>query len=357
MAGYINITDTIQNATVAWHNGDSAEFDSQVSPGLIVVLRIVLGFFFCLGVAGNVLTITSIAMTRSLHSVPNIYLCSLAASDLILCTVAMPSTFVGYTVRIPDELCSVLAEIIFTCITVSLMSITMVAVNRYVLVVKPRQYYLGIYTTRNVKISIAAIWLLGILYGTPPHFGFGEYVYNVKMGGCFVRAETMDSWLFTKIFGFGLAFLPAMLVSLYCYVNIGITFSRARRQVASVEADQPKLRPASCSSVQQVVPQSRTQVTSSIQESSTKNKDAAARRRSIVTLLKKLAVVWGLFMCCWLPVVLTHSVDYTGLVDPRVLHVAFAIAQCNSAVHVITYGALSKDIRTAYRHMLSCKWK
>ena len=225
MAGYINITDIIQNATAtAWHNSDSAEFDSQVPPGLIVVLRIMLGFFFCLGVGGNVLTITSIAMTRSLHSVPNIYLCSLAASDLILCTIAMPSTFVGYTIRIPDELCSVLAEIIFTCITVSLMSITMVAVNRYVLVVKPSQYYLAIYTTRNVKISIATIWLLGVLYGTPPHFGFGEYVYNHKMGGCFVRAETMDSWLFTKIFGLGLSFLPAMLVSLYCYINIFITF-------------------------------------------------------------------------------------------------------------------------------------
>ena len=215
----------MQNATVdAWHTSDSVHFASLVSPGLIVVLRIWLGFFFCLGVAGNVLTITSIAMTRSLHSVPNIYLCSLAASDLTLCTIAMPSTFVGYTFHIPDELCSVLAEIIFTCITVSLMSITMVAVNRYVLVVKPRHYYVKIYTTRNVKISIAAIWLLGILYGTPPHFGFGEYVYNSKMGGCFVRQDTMDSWMFAKIFGLGLSLLPAMIVSLFCYINIGITF-------------------------------------------------------------------------------------------------------------------------------------
>ncbi|KAI0218749.1 Bombesin receptor subtype-3 [Lamellibrachia satsuma] len=344
MAGYANITDTIQNAT-ARHNSDSAHFVSQVSPGLIVVLRIVLGFFFCLGVAGNVLTITSIARTRSLHSVPNIYLCNLAASDLTLCTVAMSSTFVGYTVYIPDELCSVLAEIIFTCITVSLMSITMVAVNRYVLVVKPRQYYVKIYTTRNVKISIAAIWLLGMLYGTPPHFGFGEYLYNKKMGGCFVREDTMDSWMFAKIFGLGLAFLPAMLVSLYCYINIGITYSRARRQVTSAEGDQPTLVDAPCSFVQQVEP-----------ESSTKYKDAAARRRSIVTLLKKLSVIWGLFVCCWLPVALTHTADYTGLIDPRVLHFAFALAQCNSAINVITYGALSKDIRSAYRHMLSCKW-
>ena len=226
MDGDILFIDTASNFSTwndTWNDTD-AVFHPLVPYGLIVVLRIILCCFFCIGVAGNVLTITSIATTRSLHSVPNIYLCSLAASDLTLCTIAMPSTFVGYTVRIPDELCSVLAEILFTCITVSLMSITMVAVNRYVLVVKPRHYYVTIYTTRNVKISIATIWLLGILYGTPPHFGFGEYVYNHKMGGCFARQETFDSWLFLKVFGLGLSLFPAMIISLYCYISIGITF-------------------------------------------------------------------------------------------------------------------------------------
>ena len=95
-------------------------------------------------------------------------------------------------------------------------------------------------------------------------------------------------------------------------------------------------------------------IPSSTAESS-KKPDTAISRRSTLTLLKKLAVVWGLFMCCWLPLALTHSADYTGLIDPRVLHVAFALAQCNSAMNVITYGALSKDIRAAYRRTLRCK--
>ena len=222
--GYQNITDIVQNATSAtWTNADTSEF-VPIAPGLILALRVMLVSFFCLGVVGNVLTITSIALTPCLHSVPNAYLCSLAASDLTICIIAMPSTFVGYTVHIPDELCVVLAEVIFSCIMVSLMSITMVAVNRYVLVVKPRQYYVKLYQTKNVKISIGTIWLLGTVYGMPPNLGFGEYVYNYKMGGCFVRQDTWDSWLFAKIFGMGLSFLPAMLTSLYCYINIGLTF-------------------------------------------------------------------------------------------------------------------------------------
>ena len=196
----------------------------QISGGVTTTLRVMLLCFFCLGVVGNVLTITSIALTRSLHSVPNVYLCNLAASDLTICIIAMPSTFVGYTVHIPDELCVVLAEIIFSCIMVSLMSITMVAVNRYVLVVKPRQYYVTVYTRKNVTASIATIWLLGALYGTPPLFGFGEYVYSHRFGGCFPRMDTFDSALFLRIFGGGLSLFPAMLVSLFCYISIGITF-------------------------------------------------------------------------------------------------------------------------------------
>lgn len=71
-----------------------------------------------------------------------------------------------------------------------------------------------------------------------------------------------------------------------------------------------------------------------------------------MTLLKKLAVVWGVFVCCWLPVSLLHSADYTGQVDIRLMHVAFVLGLGNSAVNVITYGALSKDICRAYQRTL-----
>ena len=224
MAVVTNMTETNETlSAAAWNDTDIVNF-TDVPAGLVVILRSVLICFFCLGVVGNTITIISIATTRSLHRIPYIYLCNLAASDLILCIVAMPSTFIGYSVRIPAEACAVLAQILFTCIVVSLMSITMVAVNRYVLVVRQRKHYALIYKTKNVAMSIAAIWLLGMLYGMPPLFGFGEYAYSEKLGGCFVRQDTAESWMFTKIFGMGLAFLPAMLTSLFCYINIGIAF-------------------------------------------------------------------------------------------------------------------------------------
>ena len=175
-----------------WKHNDTFHPGNHIPPGLILTLRIALGCLFCLGIVGNVLTIASIALTRSLHSVPNIYLCNLAASDLTLCAVAMPTTFISYTVEIHVQLCEVLANAVFTCIMVSLMSITMVAVNRYVLVVLPRSYYVTIYTTKNVKKSIAGIWCLGLLYGLPPHFGFGRYEYFT----------TWLTYLFHAVFSF-----------------------------------------------------------------------------------------------------------------------------------------------------------
>ena len=73
-----------------------------------------------------------------------------------------------------------------------------------------------------------------------------------------------------------------------------------------------------------------------------------------MTLLKKLAVVWGVFMFCWLPVSLLHSADYSGQMDTRLMHIAFVLGLCNSAVNVITYGALSEDILRAYKRTLRC---
>jgi len=222
MSGLVNITDTPRNTTAAaWI--DVAPVD-RLPPGLILTLRVVLFGFFCLGVVGNLLTLVSIARTRSLRSMPNVYLCNLAAADLILCTVSMPAAFVGYTVTIPHALCVGLGHAVFTCFTVTLMSITMVAVNRYVLVVRQRLRYEQVYTPRNVKMSITTLWLLGTLYGMPPHFGFGEYEYNARIGACMVGSSTLGSWLFLKIFGAALCLFPTMSVSLYCYVNIGLTF-------------------------------------------------------------------------------------------------------------------------------------
>ena len=229
MSWEINDTDATYDYNSAdWKDDGTFHAGQYVPPGLILSLRVALGCLFCIGVVGNVLTIVSIALTRSLHSVPNIYLCNLAASDLTLCAVAMPTTFISYTLEIPVQVCEVLANAVFTCIMVSLTSITMVAVNRYVLVVLPHQYYVTIYTTKNVRTSIAAIWFLGTLYGLPPHFGFGRYEYNEDFGGCFASAHSANSWLFVKIVGGGLSLFPAMVISLFCYVSICITFRLAK---------------------------------------------------------------------------------------------------------------------------------
>ena len=53
-------------------------------------------------------------------------------------------------------------------------------------------------------------------------------------------AHSDNSWLFMKTVGGGLSLFPAMLITLFCYVSIGITFrfvnvlTRRRRYVPSI---------------------------------------------------------------------------------------------------------------------------
>ena len=150
--------------------------------------------------------------------------------------------------------------------------------------------------------------------------------------------------------------LHLRITSEYCHS------SRARRQVASAQTNSrmPKDVPCSSNQLNSSLPRDASSSekcndSSNVTKSSTTSHDDSTKQKSTVKLLKKLAVVWGLFMCCWLPVALATSVDYTGHVKPGMLRIAFVLAQCNSAVNVFIYGALSKDIRTAWRRTLSCK--
>ena len=135
-----------------------------------------------------------------------------------------------------------------------------------------------------------------------------------------------------------------------CWRNVPVEvvlYRRARLKVASAPADQAAQKDAQESS-------QHTNPTAQTSTNTTTNSEAF-KRLATVSLLKKLAIVWGLFMCCWLPATVLHSADFDGHLDRRVMHVAFVVAQCNSAVNALTYGALSPNIRAAYRRTLCCQ--
>ena len=74
-----------------------------------VALMCALSIVCLSGVFGNSATLLTIGLTRSLHTVPNAYIANLAAVGLMVCLVVAPSTVVGYTTHIPDNVCRLMA--------------------------------------------------------------------------------------------------------------------------------------------------------------------------------------------------------------------------------------------------------
>jgi len=122
-----------------------------------------------IGTFGNLLVITAVARQPALRSRRNAFIINLAISDLLLCLMTMPLTLVElinghWPLGDSEWSCKASGGFQAVSVFVSTISITVIALDRYQLIVYP---------TRDVlqKIGVAAgiffIWVLGFFLASP----------------------------------------------------------------------------------------------------------------------------------------------------------------------------------------------
>ena len=95
------------------------------------------------GIFGNLLTILSILLNKKLRSIPNVYICNLAFADLIVCAVI--STFSAYLLtvdplRVSAIMCQFIGALTPALLGKTLLGLTAIAVNRYILLEKETNF-------------------------------------------------------------------------------------------------------------------------------------------------------------------------------------------------------------------------
>ena len=89
-------------------------------------------------VLGNIMLTVAVFKTQTLKRSQNYYLLSLAATDIIIAITSMPLTLVVFiqgTWPFGNFICQLQGCLISVCSTVSLITLGMIAVNRYVKIV------------------------------------------------------------------------------------------------------------------------------------------------------------------------------------------------------------------------------
>ncbi|KAM7159182.1 cholecystokinin receptor type A isoform 1-T1 [Molossus nigricans] len=124
---------------------------------------------FLLSVLGNTLVITVLIRNKRMRTVTNIFLLSLAVSDLMLCLFCMPFNLIPNLLKdfiFGSAVCKTTAYFMGTSVSVSTFNLVAISLERYGAICKPLQSRVWQTKSHALKV-IAATWCLSFAIMTP----------------------------------------------------------------------------------------------------------------------------------------------------------------------------------------------
>lgn len=190
-----------------------------------IVFAVLYAFVVTVGLIGNSLVIIVVRKNRSMHTTTNFLLVNLAVSDVItLLWCPRTYSFAFYPIHpmgtLGDYICKIFTgnAIISVAIASSILTLTLLATERYHALMKPMQTELRL-TRERFKYAICCIWLAAILICLPD---FAENHYSVHYGRCLCPfslelASALRIHVVCTITFLG--FVPFTILA-YCYFQI-----------------------------------------------------------------------------------------------------------------------------------------
>ncbi|CAF3203024.1 unnamed protein product [Rotaria socialis] len=120
-------------------------------------------------IVGNALVVVSVYREKSLHTVTNYFVVSLAISDITVAAVVMPFAIYLEFNRIwelSDRLCDFWVASDCMACTASILNLVAIAIDRYIAVTKPLKYARH-KNPRRVAVMIVIVWLTSFFIALP----------------------------------------------------------------------------------------------------------------------------------------------------------------------------------------------
>ncbi|KAM6151612.1 bombesin receptor subtype-3 [Rhynchocyon petersi] len=326
-SGSVISNDTIMNKSWAEDN----------SPGIEVLCAIYVTYalIISVGILGNAILIKVFFQTKSMQTVPNIFITSLAFGDLLLLLTCVPVDATHYLTdgwmfgRIG---CKVLSFIRLTSVGVSVFTLTILSADRYKAVVKPleRQPSNAILKT---CAKAGGIWVVSMIIALPEAIFSNVYTFkdrntNATFESCasYPVSERLLQEIHSLLCFLVFYIIPLSIISVY-YSLIAKTLYKSTLNIPT-------------------------------EEHSHARKQIESRKRIAKTVL----VLVALFALCWLPnhlLYLYHSFTYQNYADPSALHFMATIfsrvmAFSNSCVNPFALYWLSKTFQQQFKAQLFC---
>uniref|UniRef100_A0A8D0GQK4 D(1B) dopamine receptor n=1 Tax=Sphenodon punctatus TaxID=8508 RepID=A0A8D0GQK4_SPHPU len=311
---------------------------AQIVTGSLLSLLILWTLF------GNVLVCVAIMHYRHLRNkVTNIFIVSLAVSDLLVALLVMPwkavTEVAGYWPF--GAFCNFWVAFDIMCSTASILNLCVISVDRYWAISSPFRYERKM-TQRVALVMIGVAWALSVLISFIP----------VQLNWHKEEAASCDSSL-NRTYA-----ISSSLISFYIPVAIMIvTYTRIYR-IAQVQIRR-------ISSLERAAEHAQSCRSNRLD---CHHHHHASLKRSIrkeTKVLKTLSVIMGVFVCCWLPFFILNCIvpfcdsapDDPSAGLPCVSETTFNIfvwfGWANSSLNPIIY-AFNADFRKVFSKLLGC---
>ncbi|XP_069564316.1 G-protein coupled receptor 84 [Brachyistius frenatus] len=344
------------------------------------------------GTAGNLMTVLAFLSDARLRTRFNVLIVNLAAADLLYCVVLQPISVDSYLHlrwRSGQLWCRVFGMLLFLSNSVSIITLCLLAVSRYLLVSK-RSVFDRVFSNRGLVLLLISTWALGLASFGPL---WPVYVFVPQVCTCSfhrTRGRPYTTILLVLYFFVGLGCVAAFYLLIYRRVRIAsralLRYRLSRRSSRRKPApsahgtdDSGVGRTSSCELSSQAEPaRSTDEITwekpsTSAQSFATANELTADIVRSPssatpvasshsttsgddVEFKRVTRMCFTVFLCfvfCFVPFLLLNIADKRNRA-PQVLHMFCAnLTWLNSCINPVLYAVMNQQFQQAYRMLLS----
>lgn len=314
-------------------------------------------------ISGNIIVMMCVRIDKRLASqISSIYVFSLAGADLIVGIFVMGGMCV-YTMYglwpIGHLLCTIWVAFDFTCCTVSMLHLCLIAFDRYEAVVHPIDYKNN-HTSKVATMRSIGAWILGFLAWLPAIISF-RAISPGPDNDCFFIPEK----LYILIQSIVVYYSPIFIMVIFYIGCLMVLRKRYIKTVASSK-DGPKLfMPTDVSTTggSNATDVSTISATSAHREEAPNPQLVAAAQAKLskqqqqLRSIRTLGVVMAMFLFCWLPFCLFWPITAycPECISLRLYEYSYWAAYLNSTINPFLYFLSNRDFRNAFKTMIGKK--
>jgi len=202
-----------------------------VPRSLVYLLSFAYGLIAVVAVIGNAVVLAAIGHSRNMHTVTNFFIANLSAADALIGLFSVPFQFQAALLQrwdLPELLCKVAPFVKEMSVSVSVLALVVVSIDRYVAVLHPLRRRVS---RRAAAAIMVGVWTVGVVSGLPSAVIFRVSSVPVVDGenegrrkpfcmASFPRVGSIDTGPMYRLLLAALQYFVPLVVICFTYVRI-----------------------------------------------------------------------------------------------------------------------------------------